>query len=515
MKRYFGYVRVSTVKQGREGASLPQQRAAIEEYARHHNLVIVEWFEEMETAVKLGRPIFTRMLAALEEGGADGVITHKIDRSARNLRDWARLGELIDRGVEMHFAHESIDLTSRGGRLSADIQAVVAADYVRNLRQEVVKGLYGRLAQGVWPWPAPVGYLNRGKGKPKEIDPVKGPLVREAFRLYATRRYNFNSLATELHRIGLRTSTGKRLSKNGLTHLLNNPFYIGLMRVGRQNTLYRGLHDGLIPKSLFDQVQGVLHGRTNAKIIRHDFLFRRMVTCGYCGYALVGERQKGHVYYRCHTRGCQTRCVRELAIQAQVQQILEPAKFEPAELAALSEELAALRDEWVLTREDHIRSARLAVAAIDERLTRLADALLDLAIDRESYGQRRSSLLHERASAVERLQVITAEATTPAGDLGKFLEQVSNLWLTYKNALPYEKRELLSFATSNLRVQGKNVVVELREPFRIVAQHCKLIDCAPSQDEVRASMKAMMMLLWQHFTTPAVAPSTVARERRR
>jgi site-specific DNA recombinase len=27
------------------------------------------------------------------------------------------------------------DLASRGGRLSADIQAVVAADYIRNLRE--------------------------------------------------------------------------------------------------------------------------------------------------------------------------------------------------------------------------------------------------------------------------------------------------------------------------------------------------------------------------------------------
>jgi len=33
---------------------------------------------------------------------------HKIDRSARNLRDWSDLGELIDRGIAVHFAHESV-----------------------------------------------------------------------------------------------------------------------------------------------------------------------------------------------------------------------------------------------------------------------------------------------------------------------------------------------------------------------------------------------------------------------
>ena len=156
MKRYIAYIRVSTPKQGERGSSLQEQKAAIDAYARRHGLDIAEWFEERETAAKQGRPVFLQMLKALERGRADGVITHKIDRSARNLRDWATLGELLDRGIELHFAHESIDLSSRGGRLSADIQAVVAADFIRNLRDEVRKGFYGRIKQGFYPLPAPL-----------------------------------------------------------------------------------------------------------------------------------------------------------------------------------------------------------------------------------------------------------------------------------------------------------------------------------------------------------------------
>jgi hypothetical protein len=41
----------------------------------------------------------------------------------------------------VHFANDSLDLNTRGGRLSADIQAVVAADYIRNLREEAKKGI--------------------------------------------------------------------------------------------------------------------------------------------------------------------------------------------------------------------------------------------------------------------------------------------------------------------------------------------------------------------------------------
>src|ERR1022692_917213 len=103
MKELYAYVRVSTVRQGEHGSSLQEQRAAIESFAKHHGFVISEWFEEKETAAKRGRRIFSRMLRQLQRGKADGVIIHKIDRSARNLRDWADLGELIDQGVQVHF----------------------------------------------------------------------------------------------------------------------------------------------------------------------------------------------------------------------------------------------------------------------------------------------------------------------------------------------------------------------------------------------------------------------------
>src|SRR6201981_1788237 len=95
----------------------------------------------------------------------------KNSRKKRPLRTWAELGELIDKGIEVPFANEGLDLYSRGGRLSADIQAVVAADYIRNLREETKKGFYGRLKQGLYPIRAPIGYLDNGAAKPKTIDP--------------------------------------------------------------------------------------------------------------------------------------------------------------------------------------------------------------------------------------------------------------------------------------------------------------------------------------------------------
>lgn len=251
MKRCFGYVRVSTVKQG-DGVSLAAQREAILAFASRSNIEIVQWFEEKETAAKRGRPIFNHMMKELRRGKAHGLVIHKIDRSARNFADWAKIGDLADAGIDIHFATESLDFRSRGGRLTADIQAVIAADYIRNLREETIKGINGRLKQGLYPFQAPVGYLDNGSGKPKTLDPARAPLVKLAFELYSSGRYSLRSLHVELNRKGLSSRNGKRLNISALETILNNPFYTGVIRMKRTGMTFRGAHERLITPDLFE-----------------------------------------------------------------------------------------------------------------------------------------------------------------------------------------------------------------------------------------------------------------------
>jgi site-specific DNA recombinase len=261
MKHYFGYVRVSTPKQGEHGVSLQEQKGAIEEYTRRHNLSVTGWYEETETAAKRGRRIFEKMLRDRSRKNISGVIVHKIDRSARNFFDWAGLNALMDEGVEIHIASENRRIETRGDRLAADVQAVVAVDYIRNLREETIKGFYGRLKQGLYPLKAPLGYLDRGRGKVKEIDPMKGPLIRSAFERYATGAFTLTSLSERLAVEGLRSRNGKPLSANILWKTLRNPFYMGIMRIEKRGEHFPGIHEPLVSKRLFDEVEAVLDGR--------------------------------------------------------------------------------------------------------------------------------------------------------------------------------------------------------------------------------------------------------------
>ncbi|HUG96269.1 MAG TPA: recombinase family protein, partial [Nitrososphaera sp.] len=422
MQSFYGYIRVSTLRQGEQGVSLQQQREAITQYAARNGLKIIAWFEERETAAHHGRPVFSRMLRLLQAGKASGLIVHKIDRSARNLKDWADLGELIDAGVAVHFANETLDLNSRGGRLSADIQAVVAADYIRNLREETRKGFYGRLKQGLYPMPAVVGYLDQGKGKPKVPDPVQSPLVRKAYELYATGNYNLDRLLEEMHARGLRNRKGKRLSKNGLSRILNNPFYTGRIHIRKTGESFAGIHEAIVPASLYSQVQEVLHGKVHRKVKKHEFLFRQLFTCKLCGHSMVGERQKDIIYYRCHSRGCLTKCIPEQKIEAVIARAFRPLEFTQEEKDYFRSRLSNMRSDWGKERETVIRTLELQLSQVQARENRLTDAYLEGALDRQSLEERKTTLLAERRHLTDKLVAIRANPASMPDELAAILE---------------------------------------------------------------------------------------------
>jgi site-specific DNA recombinase len=459
--------------------SLPEQRDAIQRYATRANLTITDWFEERQTAAKKGRPVWAQMLKALRSGKAKGVVIHKIDRSARNLKDWADLGELIDQGIEVHFANESLDLHSRGGRLSADIQAVVAADYIRNLREEAKKGIYGRLKQGFYPLPAPLGYLDNGAGKAKTIDPQKGPLVKKAFELYTQGTFSLITLREKLHDLGLRSKDGTKVSVSALAKLLRNPFYVGLIHVKRTGQMFQGNQAPLVTKHTFDRVQEIMSGKFHTRSIRHEFLFRRLITCRECEYTLVGETQKSHVYYRCHTRDCPAKSIREEIVHAAVAQRLKALQFTKAEKKYLASAIRELKARWIIDRGQSMKNLEIRREQLTERLNRLTDAYLESAIERDLFEERKAGLLAERQAVQGNLNALATNETSIPETLENFLELAGSLYLLYQTASIEKKRRMVEKVSSNLMVGLETVDFAMKKPFSDLASREKSVDGGP------------------------------------
>lgn len=380
--------------------------------------------------------------------------------------------QLIDSGIDVHFASDNIDLASRGGRLSADIQAVVAADYIRNLREKTRKGFYGRLKQGVYPLAAPIGYLDQGAGNPKAVNPAQEPLVRRLFELYATGDYGINALVTWAAENGLRNHGGGLVSRNGMVRLLRNPFYIGLMRLRTTGEVFQGKHEPLISTQCFERVQQILDGKAPKTAQVHDHVFRRLFRCARSGYALIGERQKGRVYYRCHTKGCPS-SAREDRIDSVVREALKPLEFTEWEQQWLTKLLDEYEYNWTRERESLQNALELKLNAVRDRFNRLVDAQLDGTIDKDTFQQRKSASHMEQQDLEEQRAHTVQVAHSVTETLRDFLEYAGNAYSSYKSALNGDKRELLRTVTSNRSIDGENVMVELSEPFDKVAERPK------------------------------------------
>lgn len=114
-------------------------------------------------------------------------------------------------------------------------------------------GMLGRVKEGWYPGPAPIGYLNDDTHLRAGIvlDPVKAPLVRRVFELIASGKPPFE-VRKEITSAGLLAKNGKPLTPASFTFMIGNPFYYGLIR-HKENT-YPGKHEPIISQELFEAV---------------------------------------------------------------------------------------------------------------------------------------------------------------------------------------------------------------------------------------------------------------------
>ncbi len=183
------YARVSSKDHEREGFSIPAQRKLLNEYAARQGITVIREFKEAETAKEAGRTAFNQMMAFLKETPpCKTILVEKTDRLYRNFRDY---GTVEDLGVTIHFVKENVVLSkdSRSSdQLMHDIKVALARNYVRNLSEEVRKGLREKAEQGHFPGVAHVGYVNNRGHPPDRYGSCAWPVDGSRLRSLRERR---------------------------------------------------------------------------------------------------------------------------------------------------------------------------------------------------------------------------------------------------------------------------------------------------------------------------------------
>ena len=110
----YGYARVSTKGQQRDGNSLEEQEKRLRENGA------MKIFVDAFTGTKIERPEFQKLLAVLQPG--DTIVTTKLDRVSRSAsKGIALVDELLAKGVSLHILNMGLMNNTPTGKLIRNI----------------------------------------------------------------------------------------------------------------------------------------------------------------------------------------------------------------------------------------------------------------------------------------------------------------------------------------------------------------------------------------------------------
>ena len=162
------------------------------------------------------------------------------------------------------------------------------------------------------------------------------------------------------------------------------------------------MHEPLVSKELFNQVQDRLDGKTVKRMSKHNFLYRQLLRCAHCNRAMIGERQKGHVYYRCHHRDCHTTTVREEVLEAAIQAELDRIDIDSGFKRALLRKVRQIITERTQEAEAAHETTAASLAQVESQLAKLTTAYIDRELDLDTYELTKKELQTRRTDLLKR-----------------------------------------------------------------------------------------------------------------
>jgi site-specific DNA recombinase len=477
------YARVSSKEQEKEGFSIPAQLKLLNKYAVDNRLQVVQEYIDVETAKKSGRAGFTEMIKFLrtEEKSKHAsscrtLLVEKTDRLYRNLKDWVTLDEL---NLEIHFVKENVILSqeSRSSeKFMHGIKVLMAKNYIDNLSEETKKGMTEKAEQGIYPSFAPLGYINvlcNGK-RFIQPDPVIGQQVRMMFEWYATGNHSLLELTRKTYQEGfVFRKDGQKVFKSVLHKILKNPLYHGEFRWAGK--IYKGIHEPLVSKELFDRVQEVMEdkGRRKTGQQKHSWAFQGLLSCGHCGCALVAEiKKKQYVYYHCtgNKGKCPEKWVRQEEIARQFGQAISAVKLDSD---VLNWVIAALRESHADEKKYHterIAEFKALYEKLQCRLEAMYEDKLDGRIGQDFYDRKSSEWKKEQDEILQNIECHQGANRSYLEDGAKLLELAQHAVILYDKQTPQEKRRIINFVCSNSVWKDGHLKPNYRQPFDMLAE---------------------------------------------
>ena len=472
--------RVSSKEQA-EGFSLESQAVGNKSYAGKNGINLAKRFQIAESAsAGKNRKIFKQLMELLnKDNSITELIVEKTDRVTRNLSDLVQVNDWLQKSENnrLHLVKENLIITKNSKSTETfiwSIKASVAEFYSRNLKEEVLKGMDQKAEEGWYPNNRKFGYrlVLKDRRKVWEINPAEAYFVKQVFLLYSS-GFSLKEVRNRVFELGLNRN-GKPISANSLSIILKDPFYIG--RFSWRGKIYEGNHPPLITPEAYYRAQEILAGKGHSRFTKHFFPYSKgLIKCPTCNHSLVGELQKGVVYYRCHKCKGQ-KYLKEETIGLEILKHLEKFEVDKPSLADwIRDALKAYRGEELFFTNSVVDSLSEQLKQVHTRRSKLFDDHADGKIDESFYQQK----LTEYSSQIKDFEKGIAANNRNEELSIKLAHSIFELALRAnklysKKFTPEEKWRFLKVASSNITNKGDYLDVTYKNGFEVLLNRPKL-----------------------------------------
>jgi len=478
------YARKSSEGEERQAKSIEDQINIMKEIAKRDNLDIVQIYYESKSAKSPGRPVFDEMIKKFEKGKFDAILCWKIDRLARNPKDEGTIKWMLQKGVIKIIKTNDRDYLPDDNSLIASVEFGMATQYVKDLSKNVKRGLNEKVKRGEYAGCPPVGYQTDYKTRKLLLDAERSAYVEKAFKLYATGNYSMDNLADKLYEDGMRSKTGKKIHHSTVHKILKNPIYYGYFKWKGQ--IYKGIHEAIISKDLFDEVQKVLLPRKHSKRDnKKHFLFHGFMHC-ICGLRMTAEKRikknkkniHEYIYYRCTksrgTENCSQKYIREEELDKEICDNLSGMHFDEKMLDLVADTTKEMgQKQWDYQCDIETKNNFL-FERNKTRQNALVEKYIDGKIPDDIYDRTLTELRNEQATLENKIENTKGNGQDIFGIielLAKFFRLAN---VIFKDGDDDTKKEVLSIISSNLTIKDKKVVdLSLKEPFNHLFEDLK------------------------------------------
>ena len=337
------YIRLSREDEEKEkyqeSESIGNQRTLLMQYIKENKLnFISEYVDDGVSGTSFDRPGFNKMIADIEAGKINMVVTKDLSRLGRN---YVQSGLYIEDYFPEHNVRfiailDNIDTAyDTSNNDIAPFKSILNEMYAKDTSKKINSVLGSKRKLGEYLGTAPYGYKKDPENKYHLIvDEEAAKVVKQIFEKYLA-GFGTMQIADYLSKQKIpipsdynKKTRGTKSVSYGLWQqstvrfILSNEIYTGTVIQGKRKKIsfkskkfinlpeedwikVENMHEAIITKEDFERVRKVINATKGSRAVKNDYLFKGLLRCYDCkGYIGIRSPDKnGNVYGRCQRNG--------------------------------------------------------------------------------------------------------------------------------------------------------------------------------------------------------------------